>query len=262
MSPCQAHIWGKKAIFTSRRQFPCPCQGWKEIHSGGMQSISLPCACSQQKTTPSDQLTCLSTGEPNRESNGAMQTILGLHDDPRGSNTHLPRKQHGPSNPQQCIILIQTKISQSHGWTHVHGQKEQHTLQQWRRPQYLANNPSSHVIHSGGRIGCPICQYEYSHLDAPKAHGTWPPTTMHTNANRQRNSTCATHQQNITKKTQGHEYALLLAKMPQHIGPILLLLETRNTELGRLLHQASTNQPPQICLPHKPNIQWTQSRGW
>ncbi len=39
ISPCQAHIWGKEAIFTSRRRFPCPQQGWKEIHLRSMQSF-------------------------------------------------------------------------------------------------------------------------------------------------------------------------------------------------------------------------------
>ncbi len=68
------------------------------------------------------------------------------------------------------------------------------------------------------------------HLDAPKACGTWPPTTMHTNANQKSNSTCATHQQNLTRSTQGHGYALPLAKMPQHTGPIFLLLKTRHTQ--------------------------------
>ncbi len=41
--------------------------------------------------------------------------------------------------------------------------------------------------------------------------------------------------------------------MPQCTGPILLLLMTRHTEHGRLFHQASPNQPPQICLPHNTN---------
>jgi hypothetical protein len=90
-------------------------------------------------------------------------------------------------------------------------------------------------------------------FNAPNAHGTWPPTTTYTNANQQRNGTHTTHQQDITKNTKSHGYALPLAKMPERTGPILLLLETRHTELGRLLHQASPNQPPQICPPHKTN---------
>jgi hypothetical protein len=77
----------------------------------------------------------------------------------------------------------------------------------------LQNNPSIHVIHSKGRIGCPIHQCKNWHLDVLNAHGTWPHTTMHANANQQRNSTRTTHQQNITKSTQGHGYVLKLAKM-------------------------------------------------
>ncbi len=112
---------------------------------------------------------------------------------------------------------------------------------------------SSHVIRGGDRIGCPFYQCKYSCLDAQNACGTWPPTTTHTNANQQCNGTRTTHQQKITKSTQSHGYAFSLAKMPQRTGPILLLLETRHTELGRLLHQASLNWPPQICLPHNTN---------
>jgi hypothetical protein len=92
-----------------------------------------------------------------------------------------------------------------------------------------------------------------------KPCGTLLPTTTHTNANQQCNSTHATHKQNITKSTKSHGYALPLAKMPQRTGPILLLLETKHTELGRLLHQASPNQPPQICPPHNTNT-YQQSR--
>ncbi len=132
----------------------------------------------------------------------------------------------------------------------MNGQKGQHTLQQWHHPQKPGNNLSSHVICGGGRIWCPFHQCKNSCLDAPKARRTWISTTTHTNANQQRNGTHATHQQNVTKSTQSHGYAFPLAKMPQCTGPILLLLETRHTELGRLLHQASPNRPPQICLSH------------
>jgi hypothetical protein len=93
-----------------------------------------------------------------------------------------------------------------------------------------------------------------SRLDAPNAHNrTWPPTTTHTNATRQCNGTRSTHQRNITKSTQSHGHALPLAKMLRRKEPILLLLETRHTELGRLLHQAPPNQPPQIYPPHSTN---------
>jgi hypothetical protein len=37
--------------------------------------------------------------------------------------------------------------------------------------------------------------------------------------------------------------------MPQCTGPILLLLEIRHRELGRLLHQASPNQPHKSVRP-------------
>ncbi len=147
------------------------------------------------------------------------------------------------SKPKSC----------SHTGENVHGQKGWNTLQQWRRPQYLANNLSSHVICSRGRIGRPFHQRENSHLNAPNHCITWTPTITHINANWQCNGTRVTHQQSITKSTQSHGYTLPLAKMPQCTEPILLLLKTWHTELGRLLHQASTNQPPQICPPRNTN---------
>jgi hypothetical protein len=121
ISPCQAHIWGKEAILTGRRQFPRLRQGRKEIHPRGMQSISIPSMSSQQRTAPSAKLTCLPRGKPNRENDGAIYTFLGLHGNTKGCNTNVPCRRHGPSNPQQCIILIRTKILQSRGRTHVHG---------------------------------------------------------------------------------------------------------------------------------------------
>ncbi len=118
----------------------------------------------------------------------------------------------------------------------------------------MAQCKTPHVV-----VECPIHQHKNCRLDAPNARGTWPPTNMHTNANQQCNGTCATHQKIIIKSTQGHGYVLPLAKMPQCTGPILLLLETWHTELGRLLHQASPNQPPQIYPSHNPNVrQWSQ----
>jgi hypothetical protein len=67
------------------------------------------------------------------------------------------------------------------------------------------------------------------------------------------NATRATHQQDITKSTKSHGYVIPLAKMLQRTRPILLLLETRHTELGRLLHRASPDWPPQIRPPHNTN---------
>jgi hypothetical protein len=43
------------------------------------------------------------------------------------------------------------------------------------------------------------CWRENCHLDAPNAHRTWPPTTMHVDANQQHYSTCITHQQILPK---------------------------------------------------------------
>jgi hypothetical protein len=72
ISPGQAHVWGKEAIFTGRRQFPRPRLGRKEIHPRGMQSITVPCTSGQRRTAPSAKLTCLPRGKPNREIDGAM----------------------------------------------------------------------------------------------------------------------------------------------------------------------------------------------
>ncbi len=59
-------------------------------------------------------------------------------------------------------------------------------------------------FNNGAGIGCSIHQCENSRLDVPNACGTQPPTTTHTNANKQHNGTHATHQKNITKSTQSH----------------------------------------------------------
>jgi hypothetical protein len=58
---------------------------------------------------------------------------------------------------------------------------------------------------------------------------------------------------NLTQSTQGHGYAFPLATVPQCPRTILLLLETWHTELGRLLHQASPCNTPQVCTPKNPH---------
>ena len=117
-------------------------------------------------------------------------------------------------------------------------------------PQHLTNNPGCHIIHSGSRIGCPIYQCKNHHIHATTAHQTRPPAATYTNANRQRNNTHATYQQNITQSTQSHGDALPLATVPPHRRSISVLLETRHSELGRLLHIATSSHTPQDCTSH------------
>jgi hypothetical protein len=53
--------------------------------------------------------------------------------------------------------------------------------------------------------------------------------------------------------TQGHGHAFPLATVPQRPRTIPLLLEIWHTELGRLLHQASPRNTPQVCMPNNPH---------
>ncbi len=58
---------------------------------------------------------------------------------------------------------------------------------------------------------------------------------------------------NLTQSTQGHGHAFPLATVPQRPRTVPLLLETWHTKLGRLLHQASPRNTPQICMPNNPH---------
>ncbi len=44
---------------------------------------------------------------------------------------------------------------------------------------------------------------------------------------------------------EGHGNAIPLIALPRSAGQVLILLQTQNTEFGRLLDQASSSQPPQ-----------------
>jgi hypothetical protein len=77
-----------------------------------------------------------------------------------------------------------------------------------------------------------------------------PRTLMQTN-----NATAHTllTNKNLTQSTQGHGHAFSLATVPQRPRTIPLYLETWHTELGRLLHQASPRNTPQVCTPNNPH---------
>jgi hypothetical protein len=126
--------------------------------------------------------------------------------------------------------------------------------QQWGRSQHFTDNSSSHVIRSGGRIGCPVHQCKNRLLHTTNPHQTCLPATTHPDANRQCHSTRTTHQQNITHSTQGHGHVFPLATMQQRPRTIPLLLETWHTKFGRLLHKASPYNTPQVCTPNNPHV--------
>jgi hypothetical protein len=68
------------------------------------------------------------------------------------------------------------------------------------------------------------------------------PRTPH--PNRQFHRSRTTHQQDPPQGIEGHGYAIQLATMPRSTRSILILLETRNAELSRLLDQAPPSKPP------------------
>ncbi len=72
--------------------------------------------------------------KPNRENNGAMQAVFGLHVMPRRSRTNLLSKRYGSRNPQRRVIPIRAQIPQPRRRPHVHGGKRQNPHQQRGSP--------------------------------------------------------------------------------------------------------------------------------
>ena len=152
-------------------------------------------------TTPCPQLSRVPTGKPDGENNGTLQAVFIFHVNTGRRCTHLPSKRHGPCKPQRCVLVVppQAQIPQLCQRPHAHGGKRRNPHQQRGSPQHLVNNPDRHVIHGGGRSGCLIHLCENSRFNATNANQTWKLTTAHSDANRQCNSTCTTHQPNSTK---------------------------------------------------------------
>jgi hypothetical protein len=77
--------------------------------------------------------------------------MLGFYGHTGRSNTHIPREQNGPCNPQRCVVNLQTKSPQPSWRPHVHGRQRRNPFQQLSRPQHFTDDSSSHVIRS--RLG-------------------------------------------------------------------------------------------------------------
>ncbi len=103
---CQTKLWGKKAILTRGRQRTSPQQGREKIHPRGLRSVPFPCKGSRWGTTPCPQLSRIPTGKPDRENNGALQTIFRFYGNTGRRCTHLPSKRHGPRNPQRRVVSL------------------------------------------------------------------------------------------------------------------------------------------------------------
>jgi hypothetical protein len=67
-------------------------------------------------------------------------------------------------------------------------------------------------------------------LDATNTRQTRPPPTAHPNANRQFNRERTTHEHDHAQGFEGHGHAIPLVALPQHPGPISILLETGHTK--------------------------------
>ncbi len=91
------------------------------------------------------------------------------------------------SNMVLAIHSNTSYLSEPKSFRHMGGHmsmaRKDDTLQQWCRPKYLANNPSSYAVCSGGTTGCPIHQRKNCRLDAPNNCGIQPSLTKHTNEN-------------------------------------------------------------------------------
>ncbi len=79
LPPRQTKLWNKKAILTRERRLTSAQQGGEKIHPRCVWSFPVPRKSGRWGTTPRSQLSCVPTSEPNRENNGAMQAVIGLH---------------------------------------------------------------------------------------------------------------------------------------------------------------------------------------
>ncbi len=121
--PHQTKLWSKKAILTRERPFTSAQQGGEKIHPECVWSFPVPCKSGRWGTTPHSQLSRVPTSEPNRENNGAIQAVFGLHVMPGRSSTHLSSERHGSRNPQQCVVPLRAQIPQPRRRPHVHSGK-------------------------------------------------------------------------------------------------------------------------------------------
>ncbi len=219
--------------------------------------LYVACSCSSWGRSMGDYSPLSALSHPikqTQQSKGWSYAIfLRLHVMPGRSRTHLPSKRHGPRDPQRRVIPLQARIPQPRWRPHVHGRKGWNPHEQQGNPQHLTNNPGRHVIRSRGRTLSPVYQCKNSSLNATNADRTRTPAATHANANRQCNCTRATYKQDSTKSTQSHGHAFPLATVSWRSRPISVLLETRHTDSGRLLHKASPSQTPQECAPNHTN---------
>ncbi len=149
ISPCWAHIWGKEAIFTSRRRFP-------NLNKAGKKIIQEVCGVFLFLARAVDG--GLLPGLSSLASQKANQTEKIMELCKQFLDYMVTQEDAILTYRASNMVLAIHSNASSCKRTHVHGQKGWHTLQQWRRPQYLANKLSSHVIHIGGRIWCPFHQ--------------------------------------------------------------------------------------------------------
>ena len=150
LPPRQTKLRSEKTILRKGRRLTSTQQGGQKIHPRGVWSFPFPRKSGRWGSTPRSQLSRVPASKPNRENNGALQTVFGLHVMPRRSRTHLLSEQHGPRNPQRRVLPLRTEGSQQSRRPHVHGRLGGNTHQQWGGVEYLADYKSSDVI---GRRG-------------------------------------------------------------------------------------------------------------
>ena len=257
--PRQTKLRGEGAIRETRRRFPPPRQGRKEIYTRGLWGVPFPSTRRRRRPSPRAQCTRIPTSQPDGKDDGAMQTIPGLHGNSARRDTHLQSQRHGACNLQRRLLSLGTERTQSRRRPHVHGHRRRNSQEQRRRPQHFTNNTRRHVFRRRSRVGSPIYQCENSCIHATHTRGTRSSPTTNADANRQLNRARTTHQQNSPQGAQSHGHEIPLATRPRCPRTISFLLAPGNTKSGGLLHQTPSSQPPQILPKPDPNVTF-QSR--
>ncbi len=181
-----------------------------------------------------------------QKNDAKMPSIFRLPSITKRWNHHLPSEWYETCNTQGCIVSIWTQGMQQSWRPHVHRRHRGHPNQQWSGTQYFANNQNSDVIARRGRTWRIVHQCQNSNLDMTHTQGDGTSANLHPHPNQQFSCTHTTHQKNSAQGIEGHEHAIPLVALLQSTGSVSILLETWNTEFGRLLDQASSSQPPLI----------------
>ena len=160
-----ANLWSKRLIW------------------GGWRDFSVLFAGSQSYYADSTRIHHSTASKSNGAQISKIVTILRLCGHPSRCHTHIPRKLHGPSGPQQRLIPLWYESHKQSRVTFIEVKQHGVPYQQWSSVDCSQNHQGSHVISSRGltrgnfhqlKKSIPECQalVEMRH--------TQPPTPMQT----------------------------------------------------------------------------------